>query len=341
MLRSCELLVLLMCLGWCEVVTLPKHDAQHCFQWSALRLGPERKHTQLRQVFELGISLHLNRLRGGVARERQQNMSWDILSARARQRLKSAEEEDTPASDAVEACEERIATGGIGTISCANILLEGQPMGMLYEKKEDGEKYKTATLVVGHSMGPMSVLGKGRALSIKSSAAAAVESELTGKQRVYFEPNRHGKWRPVLAPKGMSTRQLLRKVEAEQTFMKSLTLVQRKQMALERERAILHAEAEGLHVVSIPSERGLIKKLKKRKKEIEKTRQRFEDKAKEMAEQKKARDIERERRLKDRRNGSKGVDGKTRMRVGGRSDKRRRVEGGPHCPFKRMCLICP
>jgi superfamily I DNA and/or RNA helicase len=182
-------------------------------------------------------------------------------------------------------------------------------MGMLYEKKEDGEKYKTATLVVGHSMGPMSVLGKGRALSIKSSAAAAAESELTGKQRVYFEPNRHGKWRPVLA--------------------------------LERERAIMHAEAEGLHVVSIPSERGLIKKLKKRKKEIEKTRQRFEDKSKEMAEQKKARDIERERRLKDRRNGSKGVDGKTRMRVGGRSDKRRRLEGGPHCLFKRMCLICP
>jgi len=337
-------LVLLMSLGWCEVVKIPTdpHDAQHCFQRSGLRLGPERRHTQLRHFVELGIALHPNRLRGGgVARERQQNLSWDILSARARQRLKSAEEEDTPASDAAEACEDRIATGGIGTISCANFLLEGQPMGMLYEKKEDGEKYKTATLVVGHSMGPMSVLGKGRAHSIKSSAAAAAESELTGKQRVYFEPNRHGKWRPVLAPKGMSTRQLLRKVEAEQTFMKSLTLVQRKQMALERERAIMHAEAEGLHVVSIPSEKGLIKKLKKRKKEIEKTRQRFEDKAKEMAEQKKARDIERERRLKDRRNGSKGVDGKTRMRVGGRSDKRRRLEGGPHSLFKRMCLICP
>lgn len=61
----------------------------------------------------------------------------------------------------------RIATGGIGTISCANVLFEGQPMGMLYEKQEDGANYKTATLVIGNSMGPRSILGKSRAPAIK------------------------------------------------------------------------------------------------------------------------------------------------------------------------------
>jgi hypothetical protein len=84
----------------------------------------------------------------------------------------------------------------------ANVLYEGKPMGMLYEKNADGEHYKTATLVVGNSMGPASVLGRGSVPALKSGAVGAAVDEREGRQRVYFERNRHGKWRPVLVPKG-------------------------------------------------------------------------------------------------------------------------------------------
>jgi len=43
---------------------------------------------------------------------------------------------------------------------------------------------------------------------------------------------------------------------------------------------------------------------------------------------KKARGIERERRLKNRRKGSKGGEEKDRSCVGGRGDRRRKLEGG-------------
>ena len=93
----------------------------------------------------------------------------------------------------------RIATGGIGTMSVGNVLFEGKPMGMLYEKNADGENYKTATLVVGNSMGPASILGRSTVPALKSGAAG---SEHEGRLRVFFESNRHGKWRPVVVPKG-------------------------------------------------------------------------------------------------------------------------------------------
>ena len=102
----------------------------------------------------------------------------------------------------------RVATGGIGTISCANVLFEGVPMGMLYEKSlQSGVNYKTATLVVGNAMGPRSILGRSRAPALKSGSAddPEVNDEFSGKQRVYFERNRHSKWRPVLVPKGEHT----------------------------------------------------------------------------------------------------------------------------------------
>ena len=102
----------------------------------------------------------------------------------------------------------RVATGGIGTISCANVLFEGVPMGMLYEKSlQSGVNYKTATLVVGNAMGPRSILGRSRAPALKSGSAhdPEVDDEFSGKQRVYFERNRHSKWRPVLVPKGEHT----------------------------------------------------------------------------------------------------------------------------------------
>ena len=68
----------------------------------------------------------------------------------------------------------RIATGGIGIISCANVLLEGKPMGMLYEKTQDGDCYKTATLVVGNSMGPASILGKQASQTLPDGALLRV-----------------------------------------------------------------------------------------------------------------------------------------------------------------------
>jgi hypothetical protein len=198
---------------------------------------------------------------------------------------------------------------------------------MLYEKKQDGESYKTATLVVGTSMGPRSLLGRSRAQALKDSAATEGDDVgVSGRQRVYFERNRHGKWRPVLVPKGMTTKQLLKKVKAEEDFVKTLDNKARKQMELERSRAILHAEAEGLKVMSAESGKGLIKKLRKREKTIASTRKRFALQAKKLADDKRARDFDRQRKLQDRRNGkASGKDGGSKH-AGGRADKRRKLE---------------
>jgi hypothetical protein len=70
-------------------------------------------------------------------------------------------------------------------------------MGMLYEKTQDGECYKTATLVVGNSMGPASILGKQASQTLPYGAP-----DMDRRRQVYFEQNRHGKWRPVLVPQG-------------------------------------------------------------------------------------------------------------------------------------------
>jgi hypothetical protein len=100
----------------------------------------------------------------------------------------------------------------------ANVLYEGKPMGMLYEKNADGEHYKTATLVVGNSMGPASVLGRSSVAALKSGAAGTAVDEREGRQRVYFERNRHGKWRPVLVPKGELLSQQVRSCGAQHTW---------------------------------------------------------------------------------------------------------------------------
>ena len=200
-------------------------------------------------------------------------------------------------------------------------------MGMLYEKKQDGENYRTATLVVGSSMGPRSILGRSRARTLKESGAPTEDEEmLTSGRRVYFERNRHGKWRAVLVPRGMTAKQLLKKIEAENDFIKTLDCDQRKQMEFERNRAILHAEAEGLKVVSAESERGLIKKLRKREKTIANTRKRFEQKARKLADDKRARDLERQRRLQERRQGISSGKRGGGQNISGRSS--RRPQGG-------------
>ena len=46
-------------------------------------------------------------------------------------------------------------------------LQDSKPQGSP-RKKQDGDSYKTATLVVGSSMGPLSVLGRSRAQSLKA-----------------------------------------------------------------------------------------------------------------------------------------------------------------------------
>ena len=233
-------------------------------------------------------------------------------------------------SSAMTCAVRRVATGGIGTISCANVLFEGQPMGMLYEKKQDGDSYKTATLVVGSSMAPLSVLGRARAQSLKESGKTdGDEGILSDRQQVYFERNRHGKWRPVLVPKGMTTKQLLRKIKAENDFVMSLTEEERKQMEREKKRVTLHAEAEGLKVVSAESERGLMKKLRRREKTIAKTRTRFMQKAQKVADDKRARDFERQRRLRERRQDSKAFGKQTGGKDGrGRAQRGKTEEAG-------------
>ena len=141
------------------------------------------------------------RLRGGgTGVERMQRVAWDRLTERARQRLREADASEGEAPKAQEASEAagtgEVVTGGIGTMHCANVLHEGRPMGMLYEKTADLTGYKTATLVAGDAMGPRSLLGRSRARAIVGASAGAGGQDTSEvrlcRQRVYFEPNRHG-----------------------------------------------------------------------------------------------------------------------------------------------------
>ena len=81
-------------------------------------------------------------------------------------------------------------------------------------------------------------------------------------------------------------------------------------------------------VVSVGSEKALLKKLRRRQRGLEKTRERFAQASRRIAADRSDRQIQREHRLRQRRRGGSGGAGGNRE--GGRAGRLGKVEGGKH-----------